>query len=153
MRTSILFLSLAIALPVLAQDQETPVYTWVDSEGVVHYADMPEGDGAEQVAVQSRRTNPGRIGAQRQAESEGAAGQRAAAGEQARTDAERAEIEQQNAAARADGCRRATAAYENYMTNRRFYKPLPNGERQWLTEEEVAAAKEAARQAMETYCD
>lgn len=129
------------------------VYTWTDDKGVVHYADMPDDEDAQMVAIKSRRTNPSEVSEEGGEATTGGAAN--AGGRQKRTeiDAERRQIEAQNEAARADGCKRAQAAVENYNTNRRFYKPLPNGERQWLSEQEVAEAKAAAEQAVQQYCD
>ena len=129
------------------------VYTWTDEDGVVHYADMPDGDDAEMVAIKSRRTDPEQIAEEVSEDRARRAVESAAAREQAEIEAEERAIDAQNEAARADACKRAQAAVGNYTNNRRFYKPLPDGERAWLTDEEVAEAQAAAGQAVERYCD
>lgn len=128
------------------------IYRWVDANGVVHYSDTPV-DGAERIAIDSNATNPELVAA-RAAEAQG---QREAAAarrdEQAAADQERQAKEEQIEAQREASCRKARAALENYNTNRRFYRPLDNGERDWLSEEEVAEAKEAAQESAEKYCN
>ena len=153
-RTSRNYLLLALAGGLIWTGAATAqVYTWTDEQGVVHYADMPDDEEAEMVAIESRRSNPRQI---EQEVTKGKAGRQidnAVQREQAEVDAERNQIDAQNQAARADGCERARAAVTNYNTHRRFYKPLANGEREWMSEEEVAEAKAAAEQAVEQYCD
>ena len=153
-KTSGNYLLLALAGGLIWAGAATAqVYTWTDEQGTVHYADMPDDEEAEMVAIESRRTNPRQIEEEVTQDQARRRVDNAVGREQAEIDAERNRIDAQNQAAREDGCKRAREAVTNYNTHRRFYKPLANGEREWMSEEEVAEAKAAAEQAVEQYCD
>jgi hypothetical protein len=41
---------------------------------------------------------------------------------------------------------------EKYDTAHKLYKPLPNGERQYLTDQEMDAARAEARKTVDEWC-
>ena len=50
--SGLLVLGLAGAFSAVAMAQESPVYKWVDAQGVPHYSDQPPADSsAEEMAI------------------------------------------------------------------------------------------------------
>lgn len=128
------------------------VYRHVDEEGVVSYSDRPVGRSAETVDLQVRHTDDEAIRAQQDAERELAAVREIREGQSAE---DAAVAEQDAAEARAQretNCEQARARSERYETHRRLYKPLPNGEREYLSDAELDQARVEARRSVDEWC-
>lgn len=110
------------------------VYKWTDEEGRVHYSDKPDGENLEVMNVKSERTDKQAIA---QARQEQVDAQQAAAAE-ARILEEIEKEATQNAAIRAENCTRASEAVVSLRNAQRLYIPNENGERRYLSEEEIA---------------
>jgi len=130
------------------------VYRWVDDTGMVHYADTPpEGVEAELVEVESKPTDRAQMARTREASKAREQADAIRQAERASIDAEEAAGEQESAKARADLCVKARERYQVYINNRRLYRVLENGEREWYSDEEIEAARESARKSVEEFCD
>ncbi len=133
--------------------QDASVYMWVDPSGQAHYSDVPPtGSDAAALPMRYRRTDRQALADQtrQQAELEAAAQVRE---EQDAADA--AEIESRRAAdlrERAENCELAKDRLNRYLNARRLYKPLPNGERQYLTDDELDAERAAAQRSVDEWC-
>jgi len=130
------------------------VYIWTDGDGNPAYGDSPPpGADAQPVPLRYRRTDRQAMqeGAQRQAELESAARLRESqqADTQAAEEADRAEL----ARLAAENCRTARERVERYETAQRLFRPLPDGERQYLTDDELDAERAAARRAVGEWCN
>ena len=125
-------------------DSMRPIYTWVDAGGKHHYADKPEQSDA--TAVQLVWHSSGTL-ADVDKNGDSAAKDDAAAhpGESAE---ERAAREQ----AEAYYCKRATEAYQSYQGAPKLYRTNDNGEREYLSKEEMAATIADAKAKKEEYC-
>jgi hypothetical protein len=145
---------IAMAGLIIGAAVQADVYQWHDENGVVHYSDNPpDGVEAVLVPVESRATDRTRIESQKK---ESIGRQQAQMLIKQEADAEAADREAaqaENDAARAEACKKAQDRLFEYEHSRRLYRDLGNGEREWYTDEEVASAREAARQAVEAYCD
>lgn len=142
-----------LTLPALAAD-EVNVYKWTDQEGVPHFTDRPPSSAdAQFTGIRSRRTDPAsvqaRVGRENQAADE--AGTRRDEGDETREQA--AEQRRETLAQREANCQQARERLETYETARRLYKPLPSGEREYLSDEELTQARVEARQAVKDWCD
>jgi len=145
--------SVAIAGLAYAAD-EGAVYLWVDANGTPHYEDRPPETGeAQELNLRYRLTNPEAIAAaaKRKSELGAAAGVREQqqAGAEAADQAER----QKDASEREKGCQDARERLKKYDTAHRLYKPGPEGQRTYLTDEETDAARADARRTVEEWCD
>jgi len=149
------FLLLTLSLVALtAGAQEFNVYKWVDDEGVPQYTDRPP-NAAEATAtgIRSRRTDPSAVMARAEQEARQESQQadtfNAAEDEASSTAAERAQTLDERRA----NCARARERAETYNTAQRLYRPLPDGGREYLTDEELDNARNAADQAISAWCD
>ena len=156
MRASVA-LAAALGLATLAATaiaEEVDVYRWVDNDGVQHFTDRPpSGTPAELTGIRSQRTDPGSLQARVEQQSETyteAQKRRAdAAGERDEAAQERAETRDQ----RASNCEKARERLETYSTARRLYRPMADGERDYLSSEEIDAARASAQQEVDDWCD
>jgi hypothetical protein len=137
-----------------AAGDETPVYKWVGEDGIPHYTDRPPAAAeVEQLDIRYRRTDRQAVQAQlaRKAElAEAARTRETQEAEVAVTEqAERAEVARQRAA----NCEQAKSRLTRYDTAHRLYRPLPDGERDYLDAAELDAARADARKSVEEWCD
>ena len=142
---------LAVAQSVyLPQD----VYKWVDTEGVTHYAAQPpRGTVAERTGVRVRGTNQGSLQARtnvRAAREEVSGTQRQNAAEDT---ASARDLEVKNADIRRQNCEQAKQAQKTYNEARRLYRTGADGEREYLTADELDTERAAANDLVEEWCD
>ncbi len=129
------------------------VYKWVDAQGNVHYSDKPQVQDAEQVEIESRPTDPARVSAQREALQEQAQEHSQQRAEQRQAKKEQEAESADEAEKRAAACTKARERRERYQTAHRLYKPLPDGERQYLTDEEIDKARADADAEVAKWCN
>lgn len=128
------------------------IYKWTDEEGNVHFTDKPVDGEAECVAIRSRRTDPGRVQASVEARAEAAAKkteEKAAVASQGPTEEELAA----QAAERAKKCATYRERLQRFVQSRRIYREDENGERVYLSEEEMQEARERVENQVQEYCD
>lgn len=128
------------------------IYKWTDEDGNVHFTDKPVEEDAERVAIQSRRTNPERVKAQVQARTEAAA---RAAEEEAAAEPQGPTQEELQARAeqRAKQCAKYRERLQRFVQSRRIYREDENGERVYLSEEEMQKAREDVENKVQEYCN
>ena len=127
------------------------IYKWTDEEGNVQYGDKPVGEDTERVAIQSRRTNPERVQSQVQARADAAA--KAAEEEAAAAPAgPTAEELQARLDERAKKCDTYRERLQRFVRSRRIYREDENGERVYMTEEEMQEAREKVEKQVQEYC-
>ena len=150
-------LAAVLGLAVLAASataEDVVVYRWVDNDGVQHFTDRPpNGAPVELTGIRSQRTDTSAVQArvEQQSKTYTKAQTRRAdqAGERDEAAQQRAETRQQ----RADNCEKAKERLETYATARRLYRPLPDGERDYLSSEEMDSARASAQQEVDNWCD
>lgn len=123
-------------------DSKTAIYTWVDERGDVHYSDTPGHEAA--VSVELIFVSSGTLDEAEQPEEEDGDGF-AFPGE---TPEQRAERER----AEAYYCKRATEIYDSYVNAPQLYKTNDEGEREYLSDEEVARTIAETRAAKDKAC-
>jgi len=134
--------------------QEASVYRWVDAQGIVHYSDQPAADSsAEELPIRYRKTDRGALQARLKAKSELAAAGEVREGQESDADAA-AEADRQKVLAERDtNCKAARDRVAKYTNALRLYKPGPNGERVYLTNEELDVERADANRAVEQWCN
>jgi hypothetical protein len=149
------YLAIAVALMLAVTAAGTAVagdiFKWTDEDGDIHFSDVPVSAESEKVAIQSRPTNPARVQAMVQSRTDAAA---KAAEEQAAatpTGPSPEELQAQ-ADARAEKCSTSRAQLQKYVTSRRLYRQDENGERVYLDEDEMQAARERVENQVQDYC-
>jgi hypothetical protein len=128
------------------------IYKWIDENGNVHYEDRPIGAGnVERVAdVRSRSTDTvavaARVDEQRKAR---------AAARQVESEApegmskEEVRAEQQ---ARREKCQSYRDKLQAFLTAPRMYEETAAGERDYLDDDEIMAARSRVEEKIEEYC-
>jgi hypothetical protein len=139
-----LFLGIGL---VLAAAANAGVYTWTDEQGNVHYSDKPAA-GAQTLDVQSAPTDPARIAAEQKAAEE----QKAADMEAEKKSEEEAKLSQADDAKRKENCQKARVRLSAIMGAQRPYRPTADGERHYLSDEEIAAEIKDAEAGMLQWC-
>ena len=148
-RAIVLGLMLAVsgAATALAAD----IYTWTDAEGLVHFGDIPGGEHPVRLDINSRPTDPARVQAithalaqQRikVAESKAAAALEGPSAQELRAEADD----------RARKCSAYKANLETFLINRRLYNEGPDGEREYLSDAEITAARELTAKQVTEFC-
>ena len=138
----------------LATGQDARVYKWVDAEGTAHYTDRPQNPAlVEDTGISFSRTDNAALQARlgRQEDFFDAEAERRA--DQADAEADAAAERQETRAQREENCRSARETMETYETAHRLYRPGADGEREYLTDDEIDAARASAREAVQQWCD
>lgn len=140
--------TLLATAPVLASD----IYKWTDAEGNVHYGDTPVDVQAERLAIASKRTDPASVQAMVQARSEARAAEaeaQAAAAEAGPSDEEL----QAEAAERAQKCSILRERLQKFINSRRLYREDEAGERTYLDDTQILAARERVEKQISDNCN
>jgi len=119
------------------------VYQWTDEDGNVHYGDRPASEVSEEPLVASSGiTDPPKVWARNEVV--------AAAREPAEPTAEelRAQALEQE-----EKCATSKARLQKLLTSRSLYRQDENGERVYLDEDEIWAARERVQDQVEEYCN
>ena len=146
--TTVSIIVLAATSTVFAND----IYKWTDADGNVHYGDRPaEGAQPQRLAIASQPTDPARIQAANQARvasrTEAAEAAAAAAADEPSPEDLRAE-----AAERAQQCTTYRQRMLDFATSRRLYREDESGERVFLDEQEMQAARQRVEDQVTEYC-
>jgi hypothetical protein len=140
-------IALAAFLVAPAVMAEGEVYRWKDANGVWHYSDQPQ-PGAELVKKLSTRSSSSNSPitappAPASAPDNGIPPLSREVTQQVRQEAAKAKAEQ---------CKKATADYESTINARRLYKEDDKGNRTYLSDEEIDAARLQARSTRDIAC-
>ncbi len=122
------------------------VYKWVDQQGKVQYGDRPP-DGVHAEVVEGLGTTHARTVAP-PASRPGSVG----AGEPSANDAKKA-VQDDVAQTKQKQCVEAQERYKKLIEGRHLYKSGPNGERQYLTSDEIDNERLAAKHDADSICN
>jgi len=147
--TTVRAFCLAVLLLAANHGFAADVYRQVNPDGTVTYSDRPESENAETITINTRRpaTAPAAAGA-----AEPAANAGAPAAEPAQSDEGRP-TPAETAAERAANCAAARERNDRYQMSRRLYRSLPDGEREYLSDEELDAARAGAAADVQQWCN
>ena len=127
-------------------------YKWTDKDGNVHFGDKPEGfEAVERLDIESKPTDPERVQAELQALSPPAD-----ADDSDDDDEEEASLEpdpQAEARERAERCTDSRSSMQDLSNARRMYREDEAGERTYLSEEEMQAARQRVADQVDEFCD
>lgn len=145
-----LLLGLMITVPLMAQAQ---VFKWKEKNGAVQYSDTPPPGNVAYEMVDKAKPAPKPAppsGADAQAVRNAAALRRQSDAELERRNEEKAKADLQ---AKQANCQNAKADYQNYKQGGRIYKMTPEGERQYLGDEDIRKGLESATKQVQQYCE
>jgi hypothetical protein len=152
------YIPLALCLVILPAWAD--LYKWTDESGKVHYSDQPPpGDVKKSEAIKPPKSAA--------ADVSGATGANASA--KPKTAAEldmefrkrrveaaeaesKAQKEQEAAAEKKRNCQRATAQVASLERGGRITRPGPNGEQNYMSDDEIAKEVVSARKAADSWC-
>lgn len=125
------------------------VYRSKTADGTVSYSDRPQGDNSEFIFIATPR--PATAAPQRNQP----AASRAQAAQQPVVEGEAAPqpTAAQVAEMRAKNCTIARERLLTYTQSHRLYRPLENGEREYLSDDEIDAARAKAAADVEEWCN
>ena len=142
-----------LLLLAAAGAQANEVYLTKDAQGRPVYTDKPATLPAQKLDVQTSPTDAAEVQQRYDADVQRIAeANKASAAAQAKaTDARKAQ--ELTAEDRAKRCADARQRYQSYQTARRLYEPgASEGERRYLSSEEIDAARANAKQVMDELC-
>jgi hypothetical protein len=142
----------AAAAAFAAGPAAADVYKFKDDHGNVLYTDKPATLPAERLNIQSQKTDT--VAVQARAEEEAKRMQDA---DKANQDAAGQNKDQQratqlSATQKAEQCTKARQRYDTYMNSQRLYQQTPDGQRKYLSDEELNAARASAKASMDVMC-
>jgi uncharacterized protein DUF4124 len=153
LRTLLMLTTAAVAFaagPVAAD-----VYKFKDDHGNVLYTDKPSTLPAERLNIQSNKTDT--VAVQARAEQDAKrqqdaakANQPAAAGQGNQQAA--SQDQQPSATDKAAQCTKARERYDTYMNSQRLYQAGADGQRKYLSDDELTAARASAKASMDVMC-
>lgn len=148
---SLLLLTVAAAT-LAAGSAIADVYKYTDEKGNIQYTDKPPSLPAERLNVKSQRTDVVAVQDRQQKEME--AMQKAADSSSQATAkrAEQREAAETTAKDKAERCVKARERYDRYMNSQKLYEESKDGERRYLTSEELDATRAAAKASMDVLC-
>lgn len=138
-----------LTMSVIGSAAASEIYRWTDENGNTQYGDRPTEDAVRVTAIQSSPTDNSRI--------------IAATAARQKQQAEKAEIAARNqgpseeelraeAAERKGKCVAFRGQLQKLITSRRLFREDDNGERVYLAEDEMQAAREKVQNQVEEYC-
>ena len=147
-------LALAAAILTCAVAQAGDVYKYVDERGQTMYTDKPI-PGATRVSTGAQR--PPEVAARSYAAQQASQNSQLAASNQRiaeqQTDARAAaNVAKDLEATRIERCKKARADYQVTINSRRLYRDKPGGQREYLTDAELAAMRVEANKQVEAIC-
>lgn len=147
-------LGLLLAGLLMANTAHGQIYKWVDDDGVAHYSDQPLKEGAVRSEIQSSRTD------------DAGAADRLAAAQKLRDDQSQAfyarrngdqqgtapELTPEQKEFHRKSCEAARNKMNEFAQARRLYKITDTGEKAYLTEDEILAARTEVQRAIGEHC-
>ena len=147
-----LFMLTAATAVFAAGPVAADVYKFKDDQGNVLYTDKPATLPAERLNIQSQKTDTVAVQARQQDELKRLQ-EADKASQQASNDArDQQQAAQTTATQKADQCAKARQRYDGYMNSQRLYEQGADGQRRYLSDAELTAARASAKASMDVMC-
>jgi len=151
----------ALALSVLliahtsgASAQTASVYKWVDKNGMTHYTDMPPDSATVQnTGIRYQRTNRNAVQSRVNENQDAAQANREKRAKDSEQAAETREEKKVSAREREEQCQQAKELNKSYDTAHRLYRQTPDGEREYLSDDEIDNARSEAAKSVSEWCN
>ncbi|MFK8052498.1 MAG: DUF4124 domain-containing protein [Woeseiaceae bacterium] len=152
MTVSKCILGFLIAVLLLSNAAEAQIYKWVDKDGVVHYSDQPGDDNAVVSSdIESKRTDTA-AASEKLAAAQKLRDEQSQAFYARRTGADEPKMSPEEAEFHRKSCDAARKKMNQFAQARRLYKVLDNGEKAYLTDEEILDARAEVQRAIGEHC-
>lgn len=144
--------TLAFTLLLAAGAQAGDVYVTKDSQGRNVYTDTPQTIPAQKVGIASTSTDSAAVQQRYSEQMQRYAAEDAAEQKDASAAEDASKEKQLTAEDKAKRCTDARQRYQTYTESYRLYEQTPDGQRRYLTSEEIDAARAGAKQVMDQFC-
>ncbi|HEY7378919.1 MAG TPA: DUF4124 domain-containing protein [Steroidobacteraceae bacterium] len=141
-----------LMLTCLSMAASADVFRWVDAHGNVHYSDRPDSDKAVRIGIVSHASNPDAIAARTQSESDQRAKSDAQEAQQRAAQNTANAVQKDVEKSREGQCKDAKERYRVAIESQKLYRMGKDGEREYLTSQEIDEARLNARKDMDTVC-
>jgi len=145
-------LTLLTALLLASLVQAGEVYVTRDAQGRPVYTDTPRTIPAQKLGIHRASSDPAATQAQFEEQMKQYAAADAASAKAAAAAKEQAKARELNAEDRAKRCIDARQRYQAATENYRVYEQAPDGERRYLSSEEIDALRASAKKSMDEFC-
>jgi hypothetical protein len=150
MKPTLMVAALLLALGVA---EASDVFMTKDAQGRPVYTDRPESLPAERLDIKSNSTDTVEVQQRYATEQKQRDDAAEASADAAKKATEQKTVTAANAADRAKRCQELRDRYLQLMNAQRLYEPgEQEGERRYLTDAELDAAREDAKQVMDEFC-
>lgn len=147
-----LFIVTAATAWLAAGPAAADVYKFKDDQGNVLYTDKPATLPAERLNIQSQKTDTVAVQARQQEETKRQQDADQANQQASSNAADQRQAAQTSATQKADQCDKARKRYDGYMNSQRLYEQGADGQRRYLTDAELVAARASAKASMDVMC-
>lgn len=152
MLRTLFILTVATAWLAAGPAAAADVYKFKDDKGNVLYTDKPATLPAERLNIQSQKTDTVAVQARQQEELKRLQ-DASNTNQQASSDPkDQQQPAQTTATQKADQCVKARTRYDSYMNSQRLYEQGADGQRRYLTDAELTAARASAKASMDVMC-
>jgi len=152
-------LTLAICLIWITQApgalaQTASVYRWVDQNGVTHFTDLPpDSADVQNTGISFQRTDPTAVQERVNQNQEAAQTIRQRQTEASQQTAETRRQNEISAKEREERCEQARERNKSYDTAHRLYRQNADGEREYLSDDEIDNARAEAAKSVSDWCN
>ena len=147
-----LFLVTAATAWLAAGPAAADVYKFKDDQGNVLYTDKPATLPAERLNIQSQKTDTVAVQTRQQEELKRLQEANDANQQASSTAADQRQAAQTSATQKADQCDKARKRYDSYMNSQRLFEQGADGQRRYLSDAELTAARASAKASMDVMC-
>jgi hypothetical protein len=144
--------TLALTLLLAAGAQAGDVYVTKDAQGRPIYTDTPATIPAQKIGIASASTDPATVQKRYADQMKQYTAEDASASKAIATEDDPAKAKQLSVEDKAKRCADARQRYQSYMDAHRLYEVDPDGQRRYLTSEEIDASRASAKQVMDQFC-
>lgn len=152
MLRTLLILSAASAWLAAGPAAAADVYKFKDDKGNVLYTDKPATLPAERLNIQSQKTDTVAVQARQQEELKRIQDSNTASDQATGAARDQRQAAQTTATQNTDQCAKARQRYDSYMNSQRLYEQGADGQRRYLTDTELTAARASAKASMDVMC-
>jgi len=137
-----------------ASAQTASVYKWVDDNGMTHFTDMPPDSATVQnTGIRYRRTDPNAVQSRVNENQDAAQANQEKFAKDSEQAAETREEKRISAREREEQCQQAKELNKSYDTAHRLYRRTPDGEREYLSDDEIDNARSEAAKSVSEWCN
>jgi hypothetical protein len=147
-----LFILTAAAVVLAAGPVAADVYKFKDDQGNVLYTDKPSTLPAERLNIQSQKTDTVAVAARQQEEMKRLQDADKANQQAADKSKDQQQASQLTATQKAEQCAKAKQRYDTYMNSQRLYEKSDDGQRRYLSDAELTAARDSAKASVDVMC-